>query len=391
MASLTSKRKSPEDASHNEEAITPTNSPPRKKLRITRNQKQALIDNLQLEITERARKLRAQYALQANDLRARIERRINRIPIALRKANMGELLEKHMRAHQEHTSPRKLLGPAKASRNFATISVSPKVHKATAASPSARRMRKQSHEGIYSDKENAPAGGESLDVLKNPKRRAKPGATAGTSRVVSQEMRGADFRILSPKTSNSRTYPQSPLRASPEKSTNAAYLSRPMSPLKPSSPLKGTSASMPGLRSARGTAPSSSVTRPSSQAATRRPASRAATTTASKTLRSPLPRPATRQVERRGSVSSSASSGTTVAKPTRTTTGGTKKSTTTGSSATTSTARKTTVARNQASAAVAAKRNAAAATTTTTKRAPTPAGGEAAAPTAGRRILRKRA
>ncbi|PYH48007.1 uncharacterized protein BP01DRAFT_353898 [Aspergillus saccharolyticus JOP 1030-1] len=390
MASLASKRKSPEDASRIEEAITPTNSPPKKKLRITRNQKQALIDNLQLEITERARKLRAQYALQAHDLRARIERRINRIPIALRKANMGELLEKHMRAHQENTSPRKLLSPAKASRNFAAISISPKLHK---ASSSARRVRKQSHEGIYSDKENAPADGESLDVLKNPKRRAKPGAAAGTSRVVSQEMRGAnDYRILSPKTSNSRTYPQSPLRASPEKSTNVtSYLSRPMSPLKPSSPLKGTSASMPGLRSVRGPAPSTSVVRPSSQAATRRPASRAATTTTSKTLRSPLPRPATRHADRRGSVSSSASSGTTVAvsKPiltTTTTTTGSKKSATSTSS---TAARKTTGPRSQASATVAAKRNAASATATA-KRATTAAGGEAA-PTAGRRVLRKRA
>ncbi|RAH49691.1 uncharacterized protein BO95DRAFT_511454 [Aspergillus brunneoviolaceus CBS 621.78] len=398
MASLASKRKSPEDASHNEEAITPTNSPPKKKLRITRNQKQALIDNLQLEITERARKLRAQYALQANDLRARIERRINRIPIALRRANMGELLEKHMRAHQENTSPRKLLSPAKASRNFATISASPRLRKATTASPSSRRVRKQSHEGIYSDKENAPApGGESLDVLKNPKRRAKPGAAAGTSRVVSQEMRGAnDYRILSPKTSNSRTYPQSPLRvASPEKPNHhphptSSYLSRPMSPLKPSSPLKGTSASMPGLRSVRGTnAPSTSVVRPSSQAATRRPASRAATTT-SKTLRSPLPRPATRQVDRRDSVSSSASSGTTVAaKPTRTLTGSKKSAGGATASATASSAtRKNTGGRTQASAAVAAKRNAASGTTT--KRATTPAGGEAA-PAAGRRVLRKRA
>ncbi|PYI18098.1 hypothetical protein BO99DRAFT_362933 [Aspergillus violaceofuscus CBS 115571] len=400
MASLASKRKSPEDASHNEEAFTPTNSPPKKKLRITRNQKQALIDNLQLEITERARKLRAQYALQANDLRARIERRINRIPIALRRANMGELLEKHMRAQQENTSPRKLLlSPAKASRNFAAISASPKLRKATTASPSSRRVRKQSHEGIYSDKENAPApGGESLDVLKNPKRRAKPGAAAGTSRVVSQEMRGAnDYRILSPKTSNSRTYPQSPLRvASPEKSTHhphhtSSFLSRPMSPLKPSSPLKGTSASMPGLRSVRGTnAPSTSVVRPSSQAATRRPASRAATTT-SKTLRSPLPRPATRQVvDRRDSVSSSASSGTTVAvKPTRTLTGSKKTAgSATASAPASSAARKNAGGRTQTAAAAAAKRNAASGTTT--KRATTPAGGEAA-PAAGRRVLRKRA
>ncbi|PWY89095.1 hypothetical protein BO70DRAFT_359414 [Aspergillus heteromorphus CBS 117.55] len=378
MASLSAKRKSPEDASHHDEARTPTNSPPRKKLRITRNQKQALMDNLQLEITERARKLRAQYALQANDLRARIERRVNRIPMALRKAKMGELLEKHtasLRAQQENTSPRKLLSPAKAPRNFATISVSPNVQKASAASPSARRVKKQSHGEIYSDKENAPAAGEPLDVLKNPKRR---GAAAGTSRVVSQEMRGADYRILSPKTSNSRTYPQSPLRASPEKPTNSSYLSRPMSPLKPSSPLKSTTGI---IRTVKGASSAIKDNRPPSQAA-KRPVSRAAT--GSKTLRSPLPRPATRQLERRGSVSSSASSGTTVAKPTRTGTGARKATTASTSSATT---KKSTVARQTASAA--AKRNT---TSATTKRAPTPAGGDApTTTTAGRRVLRKRA
>lgn len=48
-----------------------------------------------IAVTERARKLRAHYALQVQDLRARIERRVNRIPVALRKATMGELLEKH--------------------------------------------------------------------------------------------------------------------------------------------------------------------------------------------------------------------------------------------------------------------------------------------------------
>ena len=54
-------------------------------------------------VTERARKLRAQYALQANDLRARIERRVNRIPVSLRKANIGELLEKHNVATVSYT------------------------------------------------------------------------------------------------------------------------------------------------------------------------------------------------------------------------------------------------------------------------------------------------
>ncbi|KAL4996779.1 Borealin N terminal-domain-containing protein [Aspergillus recurvatus] len=373
----TSKRKSHEmaDAYPSLEDATPTNSPPQKRMRITRSQKQALMDNLQLEITERARKLRAQYALQAQDLRARIERRVNRIPVALRKANMGELLEKHnasLRAQLENPSPKKYRSPAKGSRNFTAMSASGR-KKAATVSPSPRRMRKQhSPAGIYSDKENAPASGEQLDVLKNPKRRANPGATAGTSRVVSQEVRGADYRILSPKSSNSRTYPQSPLLRSPEKAQPSSYLSRPMSPLKPSSPLKSTTgnyaASRPG--SSRGTAPPRP---PSSQ--TKRPASRAATA-GSRAIRSPLSRPGTRQTDRRGSVSSSTSSGTTVAK-----TSSSRRIT--PASAASAAAKKVSAAQSQAPAAV--KKS----TVSGSRKAIASAGGETA--TGGRRVLRKRA
>lgn len=73
-------------------------------------------------VTERARNLRSQYALQANDLRARIERRVNRIPISLRKAKMGELLEKHS-AQTQSASPQRKPSPAKASRYGPTISI----------------------------------------------------------------------------------------------------------------------------------------------------------------------------------------------------------------------------------------------------------------------------
>jgi len=98
-------------------ARTPLQSPVKKPLMITESQKQALIDNLQLEgtfpivlsrrptnsfsVTERARKLRAQYALQAQSLRTRIELRINRIPTSLRKANMGELYQKYHEAAKD--------------------------------------------------------------------------------------------------------------------------------------------------------------------------------------------------------------------------------------------------------------------------------------------------
>lgn len=59
-----------------------------------------VLPNNHLAVTERARKLRAQYALQAQSLRTRIELRVNRIPKSLRKANMGELLEKYIEMSQ---------------------------------------------------------------------------------------------------------------------------------------------------------------------------------------------------------------------------------------------------------------------------------------------------
>ena len=52
MAASSLKRKSDSvDAYQDNGMRTPTGSPSRKKMRITRNQKQALIDNLQLEST----------------------------------------------------------------------------------------------------------------------------------------------------------------------------------------------------------------------------------------------------------------------------------------------------------------------------------------------------
>lgn len=49
------------------------------------------------EVTERARKLRNQYKLQAQSLRAHIEMRINRVPSSLRRTKMGDLHSAHMR------------------------------------------------------------------------------------------------------------------------------------------------------------------------------------------------------------------------------------------------------------------------------------------------------
>ncbi len=105
-----------------EEPTTPTERSPIKKRKagVTLPQKMALIENLQLEsaystldllcdetnyiVTERARRLRAQYNLQAQGLRSRIEIRINRIPTALRKMKMEDLLLKYL--HQEQAALR---------------------------------------------------------------------------------------------------------------------------------------------------------------------------------------------------------------------------------------------------------------------------------------------
>lgn len=44
-------------------------------------------------MTERARKLRAEYAEHASSLRLRLEMKVNKIPVGLRNRKMGDLLE----------------------------------------------------------------------------------------------------------------------------------------------------------------------------------------------------------------------------------------------------------------------------------------------------------
>ncbi|TPX24960.1 hypothetical protein DIZ76_010409 [Coccidioides immitis] len=312
------------DAFDDEEARTPIGSPPMKKLRITQRQKQALMENLQLEITERARNLRAHYALQAQDLRARIERRINRIPIALRNKTMGELFAKHQdeskaeatrkRRSKMTTSPspfKKLSGFSKATRP------APSADKANAGKRSAIRAgkapRRKTDDIHSSDKENAPCP-ESIHIpLANPKRRGKAGATGGTARVISQHAQGS---VLSPKSSNSRTFPQSPLKQSPVKS-----------PLKPS---YGNLDENTKARTSRDAArkilsPQDSPVgnRPCSATSVRMKRGTGAKSAAGAagTTRKPISRPATRQQHTRSASTSTtisnASAGTTIVRPAR--------------------------------------------------------------------------
>ncbi|KAL8678160.1 MAG: hypothetical protein Q9186_005451 [Xanthomendoza sp. 1 TL-2023] len=208
------------------QAMTPTRSPSKRPVTITQGQKQALIDNLQLEITERARKLRAQYALQAQSLRTRIELRVNRIPTAMRKANMGELYNRYLESTRtqeldteteptaEATAPSKQPSPAKPTLSLSRYAEPP-------PPPSRGTKRPSDHFSADDDKENTPDPTIPLQSKKRPKPNAHHPANPST--------------VLSPKSSNSRALAphQSPVRpqlGSPQKS----YLSHPTSPLKPS-------------------------------------------------------------------------------------------------------------------------------------------------------------
>lgn len=77
------------------------------------------------------------------------------------------------------------------------------------------------------DKENAISHVESLP---NPKKRTKVAAGAGTRQATNPST------VLSPKSSNSRTLPQSPIR--PLGSGKKSYIAHPASPLKPMLPFK---------------------------------------------------------------------------------------------------------------------------------------------------------
>ncbi|KAI2607640.1 Borealin N terminal-domain-containing protein [Hypoxylon fragiforme] len=201
---------------------TPQRSPIKKrKLGISLAQKQALIDNLQLEITERARRLRAQYNIQAQQLRSRVEMRINRIPTALRKAKMGELLLKSLQPPQSPSRPAK---PAATVVMAAVAAPKPAVpaKDATSAKPVARKpvpiskvgagRKRLSDEMSGADKENHS------DLVENPKKRPR-GVIAKDSASTQPA------HVLSPASSNTRLVPRP---TSPVKT----MASRPASPMK---------------------------------------------------------------------------------------------------------------------------------------------------------------
>ena len=181
-------------------------------------------------MTERARKLRAQYALQAQGLRARLEMRVNRIPQALRKRNLGELLEEH--------APKPALPPPSA----IVVVPAPSAERRQTLVHSAKKGTKRQRYAVLApdralhfktdpssdfisaatadenDKENAPAPQEPLP---NPKKRVKT-ATANTKASRNKLLPPAPSNVLSPRSHNSQTLPRSPFKSiannySPEK------------------------------------------------------------------------------------------------------------------------------------------------------------------------------
>ncbi|KAI5865024.1 Borealin N terminal-domain-containing protein [Durotheca rogersii] len=197
---------------------TPARSPIKKrKMGVTLAQKQALIDNLQLEITERARRLRAQYSIQAQQLRSRVEMRINRIPTALRKAKMGDLLLKALHPQQPPQPPKPayVARPPPVPAKDATTP-KPIPRKPVPASNAAAGRKRLSGE-ISDDKENQ------RNDANSPKKRSRVVAATTKEPAPIQPA-----HVLSPTSSNTRFAPRERPAASPAK----AALSRPGSPHK---------------------------------------------------------------------------------------------------------------------------------------------------------------
>ncbi|RMX88528.1 hypothetical protein D0868_14802 [Hortaea werneckii] len=220
------------------EAQTPEQSPAKTMTGITEAQKQALVDNLQLEITERARKLRAQYAMQAQGLRTRLEMRVNRIPQGLRKRNIQDLLDEHAQREKPQPAP-----PVPATNT--QPAKAPVVPSKSPLRKSLKRQRADKrlsdHISTADDKENAELPPNDLP---NPKKRAKTAATTAAntkpaSRTASRKV-PAPPGILSPRSHNSRTLPKSPIKPTGEK--------EPSKFLSPTKATTTTAAGGPGSR-----------------------------------------------------------------------------------------------------------------------------------------------
>ncbi|KAH6630656.1 Borealin N terminal-domain-containing protein [Chaetomium sp. MPI-SDFR-AT-0129] len=157
----------------------------RQRVGVTLAQKQALIDNLQLELTERARKLRANYNIHAQSLRTRIEIRVNRIPLALRKLTMGELLEKYSDSKEPQPQQKSTANAGSVRGPPVPAKDGPSRPPTRAGNPS-QPVKRRSHEMTGGDKENE---------VRTPQQKKQRG-NQGSSRNRQQ--------VLSPTNSNTR-------------------------------------------------------------------------------------------------------------------------------------------------------------------------------------------
>ncbi|KAF5623394.1 Borealin-like protein [Fusarium sp. NRRL 52700] len=267
---------------------------------ITMQQKQAMIDNMQLEITERARRLRAQYNYMATTVRSRIEMRLNRVPMSMRNLKMGDLLQKFMDQEQQRAAK-----SAAIRKQTATWAASPPKQIQSAANnlKPAPRTKKRMSDAISGDKENE------IEHTETAKKRARAATTTDVSHARSGQ-------ILSPTSSNSRMANRPP---SPTKSG----IARPASPLKrpatASGMLSGMVEKAKATRAGAGagrkmtTNSTTSSMSTNSNAATRNKKAVPATST---TSRAPTSRPGTRTTRRSiaNSESSESSNGTVIRK-----------------------------------------------------------------------------
>ncbi|EAQ89298.1 hypothetical protein CHGG_05917 [Chaetomium globosum CBS 148.51] len=183
----------------------PNESPAkRQRVGITLAQKQALIDNLHLEITERARKLRANYNIHAQSLRTRIEIRVNRIPLSLRKLTMGELLERYSKEPQQRHAANtgSVRGPPVPAKD---VPSRPPTRGAMTAHPVKRRRYVALRlNGLvcYGNNPNSHeiSGGDKENHVQTPQKKMRAHTGAEVARHPAH--------VLSPTTSNSRVAPR---------------------------------------------------------------------------------------------------------------------------------------------------------------------------------------
>ncbi|KAL4729971.1 hypothetical protein ACLX1H_002000 [Fusarium chlamydosporum] len=267
---------------------------------ITMQQKQAMIDNMQLEITERARRLRAQYNYMATTVRSRIEMRINRVPMSMRNVKMGDLLQKYMdQERQRAARPAALRKPPTTARI-----TSPVKHAQSSAHnfKSSTRTKRMS-DAISGDKENE------IEHNENAKKKVRGVPNGDVSHV-------RPAQVLSPTSSNSRmaNRPVSPIKSG---------IARPASPLKnPSQSRSAAAANMLSSMVEKAKASRGGITRKVTTSSNMSSTSSSAAVVRNKkapanaTSRPPVSRPATRTGRRSiaNSESSETSNGTVIRK-----------------------------------------------------------------------------